>query len=284
MEQKTSFGIGYLMHLAGRQKWFLLLSAIFAVLSALCTFIPFVMVYQVLLFLFGGGADVSAAIGYGVTAALAIVGKFGFSIISGIFSHLGAFNTLYNVRAAISRHIAKINLGFFTANTTGGIKKVVIEDVERIEKFLAHQIPDLTSAICVPIIVFIYLLTLSVPMALCLLVPVVLGAIIQGIAMAVTGKQMSTYHRLLAKLNATIMQFINGMPVMKTFGLTAKGYREYADTVTEYNAFWKGCTRDQGYTYGIFVALVESGTLFSLPLGATFFCRAACRWAATSSS
>lgn len=143
--------------------------------------------------------------------------------------------------------------------------------MERIEKFLAHQIPDFTSAICVPAIVFVYLLTVNVPMALCLLIPVVLGLVIQFAAMAVTGKQMPTYHRLLGKLNSTIMQFINGMPVMKTYNMTAESYREYAGTVTEYNAFWKQSTRSQGYTYGIFVTLVESGILFALPLGGWFY-------------
>lgn len=271
MQEKSKTGMGYLLQLAGKQKFFILLSAIFSICSALCTFIPFVMVYRVLLFLFEGGADSSTAIGYGLTAALAIVGKFVFSIISGTFSHLGAFNTLYNVRVTIAQHVAKINLGFFTDNTSGEIKKVIIEDVERVEKFLAHQIPDLTAAVCVPVIVFVYLLTLSVPMALCILIPVVLGLVIQMVAMGITGQSMPEYHRLLGKLNSTIMQFIGGMPVMKTYNMTAEGYKEYSDTVTGYNRFWKRCTRDQGYTYGIFVALVESGMLFALPLGGYLF-------------
>ena len=267
MENTRKSGIAYLFQLAGKYKLHLALSAVFGILSALCTFIPYIMVYKTLLLLFSGSIDFAKVLHYGVIAALAIVGKFGFSIISGTFSHLGAFNTLYQVRTQISRHIAKINLGFFTSHTSGEIKKVIIEDVERIEKFLAHQIPDFTSAVCVPIIVFIYLLTVNVPMALCLLIPVVLGLAVQFAAMAITGKQMPTYHRLLGKLNSTIMQFINGMPIMKTYNMTAESYREYADTVTEYNAFWKQSTRSQGYTYGIFITLVESGILFALPLG-----------------
>lgn len=271
MENTRKSGIAYLLQLAGKYKLHLALSAVFGILSALCTFIPYIMVYKTILLLFGGNTDFAQVLQYGAIAALAIVGKFGFSIVSGTFSHLGAFNTLYQVRTQISRHIAKINLGFFTNHTSGEIKKVIIEDVERIEKFLAHQIPDFTSAICVPAIVFVYLLTVNVPMALCLLIPVVLGLVIQFAAMAVTGKQMPTYHRLLGKLNSTIMQFINGMPVMKTYNMTAESYREYAGTVTEYNAFWKQSTRSQGYTYGIFVTLVESGILFALPLGGWFY-------------
>ena len=271
MDTKKKTGMAYLLELAGKYKLHLTLSAFFGVLSALCSFIPYVMVYRTLLFLFDGAADVSAALRYGIIAAVAIVGRFVFSIISGTFSHLGAFNTLYNVREQISRHIATVNLGFFTSHTSGEIKKVIIEDVERIEKCLAHQIPDITSALCVPIIVFIYLLTVNVPMALCLLAPVVLGLVIQGIATVATGRQMPEYHRLQGKLNSTIMQFINGMPVMKTYNMTAESYKEYSDTVTEYNSFWKRCTRDQGYTYGVFVALVESGILFALPVGGLLY-------------
>ena len=271
MESKKKTGLSYLLELAGKYKVHLAVSAIFGVLSALCSFVPYVMVYRTLLFLFNGNADMGLALRYGIIAAAAIVCKFLFSIVSGTFSHLGAFNTLYNVRIHISQHIAKVNLGFFTSHASGEIKKIIIEDVERIEKFLAHQIPDITTALCVPVIVFIYLLTVNIPMALCLLAPVIIGLVIQGIAMAVTGKQMSTYHRLLGKLNSTIMQFINGMPVMKTYNMTAESYKEYADTVTEYNSFWKKSTRDQGYTYGIFVALVESGILFALPVGGILY-------------
>ena len=155
MDVKKKSGISYLLELAGKYRLHLALSAVFGVLSALCSFVPYIMVYQTLLFLFEGNADTGLALRYGIIAASAIVGKFVFSIISGTFSHLGAFNTLYNVRTRISRHIAKVNLGFFTNHTSGEIKKVIIEDVERIEKFLAHQIPDITSALCVPVIVFI---------------------------------------------------------------------------------------------------------------------------------
>lgn len=271
MESKKKSGMAYLLQLAGKYKLHMALSALFGVLSALCAFIPFVMVYRTLLFLFDGAADSGAALRYGVIAAIAIAGRFVFAILSGVFSHLGAFNTLYRVREQISRHIATVNLGFFTSHSSGEIKKVMIEDVERIEKFLAHQIPDVISALCVPVIVFSYLLTVNVPMAFCLLAPVILGLGIQCAATVVTGRQMPEYHRLQGKLNSAIMQFINGMPVMKTYNMTAEGYREYSNTVTEYNAFWKKSTRDQGYTYGVFVTLVESGILFALPVGGLLY-------------
>ncbi|MDL2214064.1 hypothetical protein LJB76_00725 [Clostridia bacterium OttesenSCG-928-O13] len=76
MEEKKTSGAGYLFQLAGNSKWLLLLSAIFSVVGTLCSFVPYVMVYRVLMFLFAGGADFSVALGYGITAAIAIGGKF----------------------------------------------------------------------------------------------------------------------------------------------------------------------------------------------------------------
>ena len=108
---------------------------------------------------------------------------------------------------------------------------------------------------------------LNITMSLVILIPIILGFIIQGIAMKISGSQMPTYHKLLEKLNSTIIQFINGMPVMKAYNMTAESYKSYSDVVTEYNIFWKDCTKKQGYTYGIFITLMESGILFVLPIG-----------------
>ncbi|MDR1015279.1 MAG: ABC transporter ATP-binding protein/permease [Coriobacteriales bacterium] len=267
----SKVGLGYLMGLAGRNRPLLALSALLSVLSGLCGFVPYVMVYQVLLFLFGGSADVQAALQYGLVAVVAIVLRALFQTLALGLSHVGAFNTLYSVRARISRHIGKIPLGFFSDHTSGEVKKVVIEDVERIEKFLAHQVPDVVAAVVVPIAVFVYLLTIHVPMALATLAPLVLGFVILGVALALTGRQMAPYQKLLERLNSSIMQFMNGMPVMKAFNLTTASYREYSDTVRHYAAFWRRATKLQGYPYGILVALIESSILFMLPIGGILF-------------
>jgi ATP-binding cassette subfamily B protein len=275
MNKKEKTGIAYVLSLTGKNRLLLYTSAPFAVLSGLCAIVPYMMVYQTFLCLFDGNRNLGEALRYGIIAVIAIALKFLFNVVSLSFSHIGAFNTLYSVRREISRHIARLGLGFFTGgkadNTIGEIKKVLIEDVERLERFLAHQIPDIVSAVVIPLAVFGYMLSLNVPMALCILSPVIIGFVLQGIAMAISGDQMKEYHRLLGKLNSAIIQFINGMPVMKIFNLTAKSYRDYAGTVAEYNAFWKRCTRQQAYTFGVFLALVESGILFSMPLGGLLF-------------
>ena len=116
--------MAYLLHLAGRYRLHLALSALFSVMSALCSFVPFVMVSP--------RCCVVPACERERRAARAPVrhhrrrghrGKFAFAIASGACSHIGAFNTLYQVRAQISRHIAKVNLGFFDQTTSGALKR-----------------------------------------------------------------------------------------------------------------------------------------------------------------
>lgn len=271
MSKQSQSSIGYLLTLAGKNKILLFIAALFSVASALCSFVPFFTVYLVMNSLFSGKIDINITIKYGIIAAIAVGGKFLFLIISGAFSHIGAFNTLYKVRNTLNNHIAKINFGYFTNNTIGEIKKVIIEDVERIEKFLAHQIPDVVAAILSPIIIFSYLAMLNLPMSLILLVPVILGITLQFISMKISGNQMEIYHKLVGKLNSAIIQFVNGMPIMKTYNVTAEGYEDYSNTIKEYNIFWKDCTKARGYTYGIFITLIESGILFSMPLGGYLF-------------
>lgn len=269
--RKDKGGMTYLMQLAGKNKRLLYIAGGFSILSGLCAFIPFVMVYQTLVALFNDTLNTQTIMNYGFIAAGAIILKFLFMILGLGSSHIGAFNVLYTVRIELMKHISKINLGFYTKNTSGEVKKVVIEDVERIENFLAHQIPDLVTAIVVPVLIFIYMCTMNIIMAFAMLLPVILGSIIQGITMKRVGPQMPIYHRLLAKMNSAIMQFINGMPEMKSFNMTTKSFKEYATAVKDYDTFWHSCTKAMGYPYTIFAVMTQSGIFFTLPIGGYLF-------------
>lgn len=269
--KKSKSSIGYLFQMAGSSKNSLYLAIIFSILSGLCTFVPYVMVFQTVLFLFNGTGAMNVVMHYGIISAVSIVLRFIFQAISMSLTHIGAYNTLYVVRKKLCSHIAEINLGFFNDNSSGEIKKVLIEDVERIEKFLAHQIPDIVVAIVVPIIAFIYLLTVNVPMALFLLVPIVLTVVIQVMMVVGTKSKMGTFNRLAGKLNSVIIQFINGMPVMKAFNLTANSYKDYSDTISEYNGIWKDIAKAAAPFSAICTVIIESGIAFTLPLGGYLF-------------
>lgn len=266
--KKEKIGVQYLFSLAGRDNKRSLYIAIFlSSLSGIASFVPYVMVFRTLLLLFQDDVGTGEVITYGVIAVVAILVRFLLQAASMAMTHIGAYDVLYAVRKSLCNHIGQINLGFYTDNSTGEIKKVLMEDVERLEKFLAHQIPDITVAIVVPITVLIYLFTVNVPMSLVLIVPIILTFIIQALEMAIAKPVLGKIPKVLGRLNSGIMQFVNGMTVMKTYNVTANSYKEYSEAVNDYNDLWVKTAKVLAPISSISKVLIESGIFFTLPLG-----------------
>lgn len=267
-EKQKKVGVQYLFSLAGRENKRSLYVAIFlSSLSGICSFIPYIMVFQTVLLLFQGDVKEEKVIMYGVIAVVAILVRFLLQALSMAMTHVGAYDVLYAVRKRLCNHIGQINLGFYTDNSTGEIKKVLMEDVERLEKFLAHQIPDITVAIVVPITVLVYLFTVNVPMSLILIVPIILTFVIQAIELAIAKPVLGKIPEVLGRLNSGIMQFVNGMTVMKTYNVTANSYKEYSEAVNDYNDMWVKTAKVLAPISSVSKVLIESGIFFTLPLG-----------------
>ena len=266
--KKEKVGVQYLFSLAGRDNKRSLYIAIFlSSLSGIASFVPYVMVFRTILLLFQDDVETSKVIMYGVIAVAAILARFLLQAASMAMTHIGAYDVLYAVRKKLCNHIGQINLGFYTDNSTGEIKKVLMEDVERLEKFLAHQIPDITVAIVVPITVLIYLFTINVPMSLMLIVPIILTFVIQAVEMVIAKPVLGKIPKVLGRLNSGIMQFVNGMTVMKTYNVTANSYKEYSEAVNDYNDLWVKTAKVLAPISSISKVLIESGIFFTLPLG-----------------
>lgn len=269
-EKAKEVKMSYLFSLAENKKSSISLSVFFSILSGVCTFVPFVMVYRTILLMLEG-ADTTGALSYGLIAAGALLLRFLFQAISTALSHTGAYQALYVVRKKLCEHIGKVNLGFFTDSSTGEIKKVLMEDVERLETFLAHQIPDITVAIVVPSVVFLYLLTVNVPMALLLLVPIALTLLIQFAELVLAKPYLTSIPTLLGRLNGALMQFVNGMPVMKAYHLTADSYGDFSSAAQEFNKVWKKVASFAAPMSAVCKVIIESGVFFTLPLGGLFY-------------
>lgn len=269
--QPQTVKMSYLVELAGSKKTGLYIAILFSILSGLCTFVPYLMVFRTVLFLFDGNGNSAEAMRYGLIAAAFILLRFVFQAISVSLTHYGAYSALYAVRKRICEHIGEVNLGFFTDNSTGEIKKVLMEDVERLEQFLAHQIPDITVAIVVPLAVFVYLLTVSIPMALILIVPIILTLVLQSIMMALVTPKMQKFAVVQGQLNSALLQFVNGMPVMKAYNLTANSYKAYSGAGEEFNVLWKQISRVAAPISAVCKVLIESGIGFTLPTGGLLY-------------
>ncbi|WP_291565996.1 MULTISPECIES: ABC transporter ATP-binding protein [unclassified Clostridium] len=269
MRKKSNFA--FLLEVSGKEKNKLYISAIFSVISSLLAIAPYILMYNIILEFFKVEMNYEKIRYLAIVVGIVVVVRMIIFLASGVFSHVAAFTILYELRMKAVNHISKLNMGFFTEHTIGEVKKIINEDIEKLENFIAHQIPDLASAIVTPIIVISYLMYLNWRLALVLFIPIILAFISQMAMFKGMKKRMVKYHHLLQKLNSTIIQYINGINVMKAFNLSAKSFKNYKDVTEEYADYWIDVTMKSAPLYGIFLVLIDSGLLFMIPIGGIMF-------------
>ena len=257
----------FLLKLSGQHKIKLIISAIFSIISTTLSAIPYLLVYSIILELFNREISYNKIQSLVFIAILFIILGVVARILSGIFSHISAFNILYKIRIDLIEHMSKLNMGFFKKNMTGKLKKIINEDVEKLENFIAHQIPDLSSAFATPLIFLGIMFYFNWQLSLVLFIPIILGILAQnGMFKNYMGK-VDHFYKLVAKLNSTIMEYINAMNVMKAFNLTAKSFKDYRDNTQEYADYWIELTELAVPYYSAFLCLVDTGLLFIIPIG-----------------
>ena len=257
----------FLLKLSGQHKIKLIISAMFSIISTTLSAIPYLLVYSIILELFNREISYNKIQSLVFIAILFIILGVVARILSGIFSHISAFNILYKIRIDLIEHISKLNMGFFKKNMTGKLKKIINEDVEKLENFIAHQIPDLSSAFATPLIFLGIMFYFNWQLSLVLFIPIILGILAQsGMFKNYMGK-VDHFYKLVAKLNSTIMEYINAMNVMKAFNLTAKSFKDYRNNTQEYADYWIELTELAVPYYSAFLCLLDTGLLFIIPIG-----------------
>ena len=257
----------FLLKLSGQHKIKLIVSAMFSIISTTLSAIPYLLVYSIILELFNREISYNKIQSLVFIAILFIILGVVARILSGVFSHISAFNILYKIRIDLIEHMSKLNMGFFKKNMTGKLKKIINEDVEKLENFIAHQIPDLSSAFATPLIFLGIMFYFNWQLSLVLFIPIILGILAQsGMFKNYMGK-VDHFYKLVAKLNSTIMEYINAMNVMKAFNLTAKSFKDYRDNTQEYADYWIELTELAVPYYSAFLCLVDTGLLFIIPIG-----------------
>jgi len=257
----------FLLKLSGQHKIKLIISAMFSIISTTLSAIPYLLVYSIILELFNKEISYNKIQSLVFIAILFIILGVVARILSGIFSHISAFNILYKIRIDLIEHMSKLNMGFFKKNMTGKLKKIINEDVEKLENFIAHQIPDLSSAFATPLIFLGIMFYFNWQLSLVLFIPIILGILAQsGMFKNYMGK-VDHFYKLVTKLNSTIMEYINAMNVMKAFNLTAKSFKDYRNNTQEYADYWIELTELAVPYYSAFLCLLDTGLLFIIPIG-----------------
>ena len=143
-----------------------------------------------------GCADRGNDCGAAVTLRFALFG------CSGVAAHKGAYGALFKVRCMVAEHMARAPLGALNERRTGDIKTVLNEDIEKLELFLAHNLPDLVCYLVGPVVIFLYLMTVNIPLALISLVPLILAVVVMGMMFRNTDDLMERANRSITTLNS----------------------------------------------------------------------------------
>ena len=273
-KSKKKKGLSRLFEIAGQRKGLLILASLLSAGSAVCMLVPYWAVYEILKELLSHGSNLSASDGTGITywgwvAFGGLVGGLVLLYAALMSSHVAAFRILYGLRVRLSEHIGKLPLGYLNNTSTGAIKKTMDQNIEKIEGFIAHTIPDLVNVIATVVVMLVIFFSLDVWLTVVCLAVVVLSLFLQfSNFMGKRAREfMGIYYDAQEKMSASAVQYVRGMPVVKIFGQSVRSFRQFNAEIQAYKTFALKCCDTYQNGMIAFTVLLNSTVTFILPMG-----------------
>ena len=273
MKKQSNFS--RLMGYAGAKRILTYLSWVLSVMSALLALVPFWYIWRIIHDILEVSPDFVEAgnvTGYGWSAVLFAVISIVVYIAALMCSHMSAFRVAANIRKELMRHITALPLGVTEKYGSGKLRRIVNSSSAATETYLAHRLPDKAGAVATPIGLLFLLLAFDWRLGLLSLVPALLGFLIM---MKMTGKdmekRMEQYQNALADMSNEAVEYVRGVPVVKTFGQTIFSFKRFKDAIDNYEtwviAYTKGLRLPMMFyttaINGVFAFLIAGGILFT---------------------
>ncbi len=260
-------GLSILAPFARHGAWRFAIAALLASLSSLALLGPFWLVYRAVDDLVAGEASRNAMYGYAALAAVFIVLQYFLQAASLWVSHMGAFAALEQLRLRIGERLGRVPLGFLSNRRSGEVQRTMSDDVERLEIFLGHAIPDITAALTTSLFLVVWLLVVDLRMGLAGIGVVIVAFVLMSIGSRRGSRKMGAYTRSLARMNGSVVEFVRAMPVVRTFNGTRRVFgetRAAIDDAAEFQAQW---AREFVPLYTAFFVVLTSPVLVIVPTG-----------------
>lgn len=271
IDKKEKKGFALLMQWAGKNKNYIYLAVFLALLSSLCGIIPYFVFYKLIDFSVSGTLDVE----HGLKLALGLIA---FTLIRVVLngaatlaSHKGAYNTLYEVRCMVTDHMAKMPMGALNERSIGEIKCVMNESIEKLELFLAHNLPELVLYMSGPFVIFIWLLTINRGLALLSIAPLIFVVAVMFMMFARFFTFMDEINASGSKLSGTVSEYVSGMRLIKAYNMSVSSFKKYAEAIEGQFSMWKAISKATGPLYAMYIVFLECGILFLVPAGGWLF-------------
>ncbi len=244
----------------------LVISVILSVISLVSGIVPYFCVYKMLDAYMTSGLDKETVIFWGLIAlGMYFVKVLSFGLSTGI-SHYVAFNVLEGMRLKVADVFMKAPLGEVYAHSIGEIKGIIVDKIEDIEPPLAHFVPEGSGHLVLPIVSFVALCMIDIRVALGALVALPIGILFMALTFKISGRNLTKYQEANAHMNSVIVEYIEGIEVIKAFGKTGVSYEKYAGAIKDYRDFVIEWMKDTWVTMKLAFAFMPATLLGVVPI------------------
>ncbi len=272
MDKKKKSGFPRLLELAGRKKGKLIIACMLSVLSSAAKLLPFFTVYWIIaaiLPFFNEPQKMDRSrimILTIVTLASALV--YGLcAYASSALAHTAAYDIIYELRIKLMEKLGKLPSGYFSNKTQGGIKKILSDDTEQVEIFVAHHLCDIAAAVATPVFTLIYLFIMDWRLALITLLPIIISIFLLAMCLVKPDKAalQTEMHDSMEAMQGTIVQYIHGMPVIKIFNRSLSAFKKYESDIDRFVTSVDKTARANAWPMSFYYAFFGAQLLFLLP-------------------
>ena len=258
---------------AGNYKYLTIASWILSATSALIALLPFYYIWRIMQEVVLAAPDYSKAqnlSGLGWSAVGFALLSMSIYICALLCSHIAAFHVQANMRSTLMRHILTLPMGFMDSEGSGKIRKIVNESTAATETYLAHQLPDKAGAMATPVGLLVLLVAFDWKLGLLSLVPVVFAFLIMG---AMTGQRMKDkmeeYQNALEEMSSEAVEYVRGIPVVKTFGQSVFSFKRFQTSIKKYEKWTIAYTKELMWPMVGFTTLINA--IFAVLIGAAYW-------------
>ncbi|ADY54651.1 Xenobiotic-transporting ATPase [Syntrophobotulus glycolicus DSM 8271] len=267
-------GIARIIELSGEGDNKIVLCGILTSIGGLLQLFPFLSVYLVLAELLGHITDFSQLnrgymIGWAISGVAGLVIGYVFMYAGGMAGHIAAYRIICGTRLKLAEHIGRLPMGYFNTNTIGKTKQILETELDHIERFVAHQIPDLINTVATLLVMFIIMFIMNVWLALMGLLPIILGFACEASMLVGKKAKPAIKERVDAaeEINASSIEYVRGMPSIKIFGQTVRSFQNFYNVILKFRdaAVHMAMMIRPGYVQ--FQTLIMSIGTFIIPVG-----------------
>ena len=269
---KEKQGVARLFELAGQRGRKLTLACVLSVLSSAARIVPFFTIYGVVRELLAHYQEPSMVNQNAILMLCAVT--FGAALVYGLcafissaLSHTAAYEIIYDLRLQLMEKLSRVSSGFFTSTTQGAIKKVVSDDSNQIEAFLAHHLCEIAAAVATPVFTLLYLFGMDWRLAIVTLLPILISLVLLSACLKQPNKAalQVELHDAQERMQGTVVEYIHGMSVIKVFNRTLSAFQRYEGDLNHFTDVVDRTARANAKPMGAYYAFFGAQLLFLLP-------------------